>query len=102
MKSGPINTNKTRKYFEPESWRFGESPYRSGAINYMRHASGQIYGLSASLVAYIVKNADMLHRFANEDVTMGTWLIGLDVIHEHQSRFCCEGRSSCMEQVRSS
>lgn len=49
MKSGAVNTNKRYKYFEPESWRFGESPYRGGATNYMRHASGQIYGLSAPL-----------------------------------------------------
>ena len=49
MKSGPVNTDATLKYYEPESWRFGESPYSNGAaFNYPRHASGQVRGWCVS------------------------------------------------------
>ncbi len=103
MKSGPVETDNNTRYYEPESWRFGESPYHVvdgvGAINYMRHASGQIYGLSAPLARHLAKSRDMLHRFANEDVTVGAWLVGLEVVHVHEPRFCCQGRDSCESQV---
>ena len=99
MKSGAVNTDKDRKYYEPEVWRFGESPYKGGATNYMRHASGQIYGMSAALATYLARSGDVLHRFANEDVTVGAWLVGLEVEHLHEPRFCCQGRDSCQGQV---
>jgi len=43
MKSGQVLTDRRYKWFEPEYWRFGD-PSGEGGINYMRHASGQIYG----------------------------------------------------------
>ena len=59
-----------------------------------------MYGLSAPLAAYLASSADILHRFANEDVTVGAWLLGLEVQHVHDTRFCCEGRDDCFNQVR--
>lgn len=31
----------------------------------------------------------MLHKFANEDVSLGSWFIGLDVEHIDDRRLCC-------------
>ena len=46
MKSGQVLTDRRYKWFEPEYWRFGD-PSGEGGINYMRHASGQIYGFGS-------------------------------------------------------
>ncbi|KAM7506261.1 hypothetical protein LguiB_005165 [Lonicera macranthoides] len=56
--------------------------------NYLCHASGHIYAISKELALYIWKNQDILHRYANEDVSLGTWLIGLNVEHVDGS-LCC-------------
>lgn len=48
MKSGQVLTDKKYKWYEPEYWRFGD-PSGDGYINYPRHATGQIYGLSNSV-----------------------------------------------------
>jgi hypothetical protein len=31
----------------------------------------------------------ILHKYANEDVSLGSWLIGLDVEHVDDRRLCC-------------
>lgn len=31
----------------------------------------------------------MLHKYANEDVSLGSWFIGLDVEHIDDRRLCC-------------
>ena len=31
----------------------------------------------------------VLHRYANEDVSLGAWFIGLDVEHIDDRRLCC-------------
>lgn len=31
----------------------------------------------------------MLHKYANEDVSLGSWFIGLDVDHVDDRRMCC-------------
>lgn len=36
------------------------------AAQYMRHASGQFYGVSAPVARYIKQNAPILHHYANE------------------------------------
>ncbi|KVI06701.1 protein of unknown function DUF4094 [Cynara cardunculus var. scolymus] len=64
------------RYHEPEYWKFGEEGNK-----YFRHATGQIYAISKDLAAYISSNSGILHRYANEDVSLGSWLIGLDVQH---------------------
>lgn len=62
MKSGQVLTDRRYKWFEPEFWRFGDPGASDGAINYPRHASGQIYGLSGPVAKYIRRNAPILHR----------------------------------------
>ncbi|KAJ3674151.1 hypothetical protein LUZ60_006143 [Juncus effusus] len=85
MKSGPVLSQKTSKYYEPESWKFGEEGNK-----YFRHATGQIYVLSKDLATYISINQDILHKYANEDVSLGAWMIGLDVNHVDDHTMCCQ------------
>ncbi|KAF8086470.1 hypothetical protein N665_0624s0011 [Sinapis alba] len=84
MKSGPVLTKKTAKYREPEFWKFGEKGNK-----YFRHATGQIYAISKDLATYISNNQPILHKYANEDVTLGSWFIGLEVEHINDGNFCC-------------
>ncbi|PHU22291.1 putative beta-1,3-galactosyltransferase 3 [Capsicum chinense] len=60
MKSGPVLAQKGVRYHEPEHWKFGEDG-----------------------------NKHILHKYANEDVTLGSWCIGLDVEHIDDRRLCC-------------
>ncbi|KAL0353654.1 UNVERIFIED_CONTAM: putative beta-1,3-galactosyltransferase 4 [Sesamum angustifolium] len=60
MKSGPVLAQKGVRYHEPEYWKFGE------------------HG-----------NKHVLHKYANEDVSLGSWFIGLDVEHIDDRRLCC-------------
>ena len=100
MKSGQVLTDRRYKWFEPEYWRFGEAAGAEGQINYMRHASGQIYGLSGPVAKYIGRNGPILHRFANEDVTLGAWLVGLEITHVDERRLCCDSADKCNAQVQ--
>ncbi|PKU64465.1 probable beta-1,3-galactosyltransferase 8 [Dendrobium catenatum] len=90
MKSGPVLSQKGVKYHEPEFWKFGEEGNK-----YFRHATGQIYAISKDLAAYISINAPILHRYANEDVSLGSWLIGLDVQHIDDRTMCCGTPPDC-------
>lgn len=99
MKSGQVLTDRRYKWFEPEYWRFGEAAGAEGQINYMRHASGQIYGLSGPVAKYIGRNGPILHRFANEDVTLGAWLVGLEITHVDERRMCCDSAEKCNAQT---
>uniref|UniRef100_A0A453G2N2 Hexosyltransferase n=1 Tax=Aegilops tauschii subsp. strangulata TaxID=200361 RepID=A0A453G2N2_AEGTS len=84
MKSGPVLSQRGVKYHEPEYWKFGDVGNK-----YFRHATGQIYAVSKDLAAYISVNQPILHRFANEDVSVGAWLIGLEVEHVDDRSMCC-------------
>ncbi|KAF3587097.1 hypothetical protein F2Q69_00027988 [Brassica cretica] len=84
MKSGPVLAQKGVKYHEPEYWKFGEEGNK-----YFRHATGQIYAVSKDLATYISVNRQLLHKYANEDVSLGSWFIGLDVEHIDDRSLCC-------------
>lgn len=90
MKSGPVLSQKGVKYHEPEYWKFGEEGNK-----YFRHATGQIYVISKDLATYISVNRQILHRFANEDVSLGSWMIGLDVDHIDDRSLCCGTPQDC-------
>ncbi|GAB2224292.1 hypothetical protein Droror1_Dr00005045 [Drosera rotundifolia] len=90
MKSGPVLSQKGVKYHEPEFWKFGEEGNK-----YFRHATGQLYAISKDLAAYISINAPILHRYANEDVSLGAWLIGLEVEHIDDRSMCCGTPPDC-------
>ncbi|KAK6919365.1 LOW QUALITY PROTEIN: Glycosyl transferase, family 31 [Dillenia turbinata] len=88
----PMELNLIRgvKYHEPEYWKFGEPGNR-----YFRHATGQLYAISRDLATYIEKNEGVLHKYANEDVSLGSWFIGLDVQHVDDRRLCCGTPPDC-------
>ncbi|XP_055959980.1 beta-1,3-galactosyltransferase 7 isoform X2 [Mercurialis annua] len=90
MKSGPVLSQKNVKYHEPESWKFGEEGNK-----YFRHATGQIYAISKDLATYISINQPILHKYANEDVTLGSWFIGLEVEHIDDRNMCCGTPPDC-------
>ncbi|CAB4310736.1 unnamed protein product [Prunus armeniaca] len=90
MKSGPVLANKGVKYHEPEYWKFGEEGNK-----YFRHATGQIYAISKDLATYISVHRHILHRYANEDVSLGSWFIGLDVEHIDERSLCCGTPPEC-------
>lgn len=90
MKSGPVLSQKGVKYHEPEHWKFGEDGNK-----YFRHATGQIYAISKDLVTYISVNRHILHLYANEDVSLGSWFIGLDVEHVDDRSLCCGTPLDC-------
>ncbi|KAI8009543.1 putative beta-1,3-galactosyltransferase 2 [Camellia lanceoleosa] len=70
MKSGPVLAQKGVRYHEPEHWKFGEMGNK-----YFCHAT------------------HVLHKYANEDVSLGAWFIGLDVQHIDERRLCCGTRT---------
>lgn len=90
MKSGPVLAQKGVKYHEPEHWKFGEEGNK-----YFRHATGQLYVISKDLATYISVNRHILHRYANEDVSLGSWFIGLDVEHINDQTLCCGTAPDC-------
>ncbi|WJX96890.1 Beta-1,3-galactosyltransferase 2 [Trifolium repens] len=90
MKSGPVLFQKGVKYHEPEYWKFGEVGNK-----YFRHATGQLYAISQDLATYISTNQNVLHKYANEDVSLGSWFIGLDVEHVDDRRMCCGTPPDC-------
>lgn len=90
MKSGPVLAQKGVRYHEPEYWKFGEAGNK-----YFRHATGQLYAISRDLATYISINQHLLHKYANEDVSLGSWFIGLDVEHIDDRRLCCGTPPDC-------
>ncbi|KAL2498534.1 Beta-1 [Abeliophyllum distichum] len=90
MKSGPVIYQKNVKYHEPQYWKFGEEGNK-----YFRHATGQIYAISKDLAKYISTNLPILHKFANEDVSLGAWFIGLEVEHIDDHNMCCGTPPQC-------
>ncbi|PSR95598.1 Beta-1,3-galactosyltransferase [Actinidia chinensis var. chinensis] len=90
MKSGPVLAQKGVRYHEPEYWKFGEEGNK-----YFRHATGQLYAISKDLATYVSINQHVLHKYANEDVSLGSWFIGLDVEHIDDRRLCCGTPPDC-------
>lgn len=60
---------------------------------YLPYALGGGYVISKDLVAFVAKNADMLKLYVNEDVSLGTWLSGLDIRRVHDVNFDTEYKS---------
>ncbi|XP_062088394.1 probable beta-1,3-galactosyltransferase 2 isoform X2 [Humulus lupulus] len=90
MKSGPVLARKGVRYHEPEYLKFG-----AAGNKYFRHATGQLYAISKELATYISINQDLLHKYANEDVSTGSWFIGLDVDYVDERRLCCGTPPDC-------
>ncbi|KAK4255883.1 hypothetical protein QN277_008819 [Acacia crassicarpa] len=81
MKKGPVITDPKLKWYEPLSYMLGSE--------YFLHSYGPIYALSADVVASLValKN-DSFRMFRNEDVTIGAWMLAMNVRHENNKELC--------------
>ncbi|XP_024393869.1 probable beta-1,3-galactosyltransferase 13 [Physcomitrium patens] len=81
MKKGPVVTDPKYKWYEPKAYMVGRE--------YFLHAYGPIYGLSKEVVANLAATKDHMYRmFINEDVTIGVWMLAMDVEHEDNRDIC--------------
>ncbi|KAK1268569.1 putative beta-1,3-galactosyltransferase 11 [Acorus gramineus] len=88
MKSGEVFSEPNHKWYEPDWWKFGDGK------SYFRHASGEIYVISQAVAQFVSINRSILRSYAHDDVTVGSWLIGLDVKHIDEAKLCCSSWSS--------
>ncbi|KAK2986608.1 hypothetical protein RJ640_004364 [Escallonia rubra] len=88
MKKGPVFTDPKLKWYEPLSYLLGKE--------YFLHAYGPIYALSADVVASLMKITKIclivrfysFRMFSNEDVTIGAWMLAMNVNHEDNRKLC--------------
>ncbi|KAJ4726426.1 Hexosyltransferase [Melia azedarach] len=81
LKKGPVFTDPKLKWYEPLSYMIGSE--------YFLHAYGPIYALSVDVVANLVAlRNDSFRMFSNEDVTIGAWMLAMNVHHEDNRELC--------------
>ncbi|CAN6443819.1 unnamed protein product [Victoria cruziana] len=81
MKRGSVFTDPKLKWYEPLSHLIGSE--------YFLHAYGPIYALSVEVVASLAALPNnSLRMFSNEDVTVGAWMLAMNVNHEHNMALC--------------
>ncbi|CAN8284332.1 unnamed protein product [Cochlearia groenlandica] len=86
MKKGPVITDPKLKWYEKQGNLIGNE--------YFLHAYGPIYVLSAEIVASLAAARNgSLRMFNNEDVSIGSWMLSMDVHHE-DNRALCDPRCS--------
>ncbi|KAL3844018.1 hypothetical protein ACJIZ3_001421 [Penstemon smallii] len=83
MKSGVVVAEEGKLWYEPEWWKFGDQK------SYFRHAAGSVFVLSKNLAQYININSASLKAYAHEDVSVGSWMMGLQATYIDDSRLCC-------------
>ena len=82
MKTGPIQKDPKYKWFEPQHVLLGDE-------SYFAHTWGSIYVLSARAARAILDiKKENLRYLANEDVTLGSWLLALKMNHYDDRRLC--------------
>lgn len=72
--------------------KWAEPSYRI-CDRYVPYALGGGYIISWKLVNYLARSLNDLKLYQNEDVSMGTWLAGVDVVRIHDERFDTEWQS---------
>ncbi|XP_047075378.1 hydroxyproline O-galactosyltransferase HPGT1 [Lolium rigidum] len=83
MKSGEVFSEATHKWYEPDWWKFGDGK------SYFRHASGEMFVISRAVAQFISINRSVLRTYAHDDVSVGSWMIGLAVKHVNEAKLCC-------------
>ncbi|KAI3454223.1 hypothetical protein Pfo_010886 [Paulownia fortunei] len=83
MKSGEVVAEEGRPWYEPEWWKFGDQK------SYFSHAAGSILILSKKLAEYININSASLKAYAHDDISVGSWMMGLQATYMDDSRLCC-------------
>ncbi|KAG6674358.1 hypothetical protein I3842_15G037900 [Carya illinoinensis] len=81
MKKGPVITDPKMKWYEKSGHLIGSE--------YFLHAYGPIFVLSAEVVASLATaRNNSLRMFSNEDVTIGSWMLAMNVHHEDNRALC--------------
>ncbi|GLT85300.1 hypothetical protein SLE2022_034930 [Rubroshorea leprosula] len=83
MKSGEVVSEEGRPWYEPDWWKFGDEK------SYFRHAAGSLIILSKNLVQYISVNSASLKSYAHDDISVGSWMMGVQATHIDDNRLCC-------------
>ncbi|XP_043702530.1 hydroxyproline O-galactosyltransferase HPGT3-like [Telopea speciosissima] len=83
MKSGDVITEEGRAWYEPDWWKFGDEK------SYFRHAATSLLILSKNLARYININSVSLHAFAHDDISVGSWMMGVNATYIDDTRLCC-------------
>lgn len=85
MKHGEVLVNRNFKWYEPQHGLLGKE--------YFAHSWGSLYVLSNNAVTAVLSiDNKHLRNFANEDVTIGSWMLALNMKHYDDRRLCM---SSC-------
>jgi hypothetical protein len=101
FKSGEVVADSDKPWYEPEHARFGEPAAEGSKMQYPRHAGGTFYAFSRPLAAHLARARAVLQSYANEDTSVGAWLLGLAISPVDDARLCCElGRAGCGEPPR--
>ncbi|KAL3645710.1 Hydroxyproline O-galactosyltransferase HPGT1 [Castilleja foliolosa] len=87
MKSGEVFSEPKHKWYEQEWWKFGDGK------SYFQHASGEVFAVSKALAQFVSINRLVLHTYAHDDISVGSWFIGVDVKHVDEGKFCCSSWS---------
>lgn len=101
MKSGPVVRDSSSRWFEEKHWRFGDAKGENNDPQYPRHARGHFYGFSAPVARFLARNKEVLHAYSNEDVTVGTWMLGLNVDYVDEGLLNCDIKSCGSQDYRS-
>ncbi|XP_020241041.1 probable beta-1,3-galactosyltransferase 14 isoform X1 [Asparagus officinalis] len=81
MHKGLVLTDPGQKWYEPRSDLLGHE--------YFSYAGGSIYALSYEVVENLVGlRRDVVRLFSNEDVTIGAWMLAMNVHHEDDRALC--------------
>ncbi|DBA81436.1 TPA: hypothetical protein ACH3X1_007222 [Trebouxia sp. C0004] len=82
MKTGRIMTSPEWRWYEPQHAVLGGGEY-------FTHAWGSIYVLSGNAALRVAQMpTGSLRFFANEDVTLGSWMLAFNVRHFDDRRLC--------------
>lgn len=82
MKTGRIMTSPEWRWYEPQHAVLGGKEY-------FTHAWGSIYVLSGKAALTIAQlPANSMRYFANEDVTLGSWMLAFNMHHFDDRRLC--------------
>lgn len=87
MKSGEVVTEEGRPWYEPDWWKFGDEK------SYFRHAAGSLFILSKSLAQHININSASLKTYAHDDVSVGSWMMGIQATYIDDNRLCCRNNA---------
>ncbi|KAL3653596.1 Hydroxyproline O-galactosyltransferase HPGT1 [Castilleja foliolosa] len=98
MKSGEVFSERGHKWYEPDWWKFGDGKsdhlISNTPLSYFRHASGEMFVISQALAKFVSINRSFLRAYAHDDISVGSWFIGVDVNHVDERKFCCSSWSS--------